>query len=92
MTAIGGFAGTASSYRRVMIPLSVRICCCGVAIDLVRTLPIMSLSGAILHIRSREICRVLITVDTLSRGRVATFSRSRLLVPGEPNGLGGDKR
>jgi hypothetical protein len=51
VTAIGGFAGIASSYRRVIIPLSIRVCCCGGATDFVRRppspIPVFSLSGAI---------------------------------------------
>jgi hypothetical protein len=50
VTGIGGFAGTASSYRRVIIPPSMRVFCCGDATDFVRNpprpMPLFSLSGA----------------------------------------------
>jgi hypothetical protein len=60
VTAIGGFAGRASSYRRVIMPLSVRVCCCGDAIDFVRRLPVPLLSlpllsGAILQLSTEEL-------------------------------------
>jgi hypothetical protein len=47
VTAIGGFAGIVSSYRNVIIPLSVRVCCCVVIIEFVRKPP--DVWGAILH-------------------------------------------